>query len=83
MALPNGLSNKTHTIAEYYQTPKLGSIEKKKMFKSKTFFVRFILVLILISLFTWWGGRAVNRPVLLVRLKIKGHSFFSYLLLHI
>ena len=33
---------------------------KKKMYKSKQF-IRFLFVLILISLFTWWGGRAVFR----------------------
>ena len=31
------------------------------MFKSKTFGIRSLFVLILISLFTWWGGRAVFR----------------------
>ena len=30
------------------------------MYKSKKF-IRFLFVLILISLFTWWGGRAVFR----------------------
>ena len=33
---------------------------KKKMYKSKKF-IRFLFILILISLFTWWGGRAVFR----------------------
>ena len=31
------------------------------MFKSKTFCIRFPIVLILILLFTWWAGRAVFR----------------------
>ena len=31
------------------------------MSKAKTFHIRFLLVLILISLFTWWAGRAVFR----------------------
>ena len=35
-------------------------IRKKKMYESKKF-IRFLFVLILISLFTWWGGRAVFR----------------------
>ena len=34
---------------------------KKKMFKSKTFCIRILIVLILILLFTWWAGRAVFR----------------------
>ena len=31
------------------------------MLSLKTFCIRFLFVLILISLFTWWGGRAVIR----------------------
>ena len=37
MALTNGLSNETYTIAEYYQALKLGSIEKRKCLNQKHF----------------------------------------------
>jgi hypothetical protein len=33
------------------------------LIKSKTFCIEFVTVLILLGIFSWWGGRAVNRYI--------------------
>ena len=51
-------SEKLNTTSWIYKITK-----KKMLIKSKTFCIEFLAVSILLGLFSWLGGRAVNRYI--------------------